>query len=448
MPALPPHPETIWLEAIKTVKQTVPEDHWGYFDDIAVLRLEDSTLYLKAATSRAYLNVTGFYSQEVHRALSKVAPGMKWDLCSPDSPATASAQEQKVAQTGQAICGLWEQHEFSNFVVGSCNERARNFAHSFLNPLRGKQMGIAGSNHLLLFYGRSGVGKTHLLHAMGNEAMALLPGAKVLCLSAHEFFQQMQESLNSRKIRTFRKKYQDLDLLLLDDIQHLKNMQRTQEELVQIYGNLVESGRGLMALSSSVEPASLKFLSRDLRARLRAGLAVRLERPDHDTLLGILRQQEEIRGFRLSDECSMRVVQAARDARYLQGVLNHIQMSLHIEGKYVAPTVVQEALRQQGAFSRHPTPDEILQAVSESCAVTIPDMCSKGRGKQIVFARHVAMYLMRQLTEKSLPGIGEYMGGRDHSTVVHACKKISDLIEVDARVRDLVRDLMDGLLEG
>ena len=444
MPTLSPHPEAIWLEAIKTLQQTVPEDHWEYFDAIAVLRLEGSTLYLKATTSKAYLNVTGFYTQEVQRALREVAPGMQWNLCRPDSP----AQMKEKAETGQAICGLWGKHEFTNFVVGRCNERARNFAYNFLNPLRGKQTGIAGSNHLLLFYGRSGVGKTHLLHAMGNEAMALLPGAKVLCLSVHEFFQQMQESLNSRKIRTFRKKYKDLDLLLLDDIQYLKGMQRTQEELVQIYGSLVESGRGLMALSSTVEPASLDFLSRNLRDRLRAGLAVRLERPDRDTLTGILRQQEKLRGFRLSDACTKLVVRAARDARYLEGVLNHIQMSLHVEGKYVAPEVVREALRQQGAFFRSPTPDGILQAVSEACSVTVQDICSKSRRKQIVFARHVAMYLMRKLTEKSLPGIGEYIGGRDHSTVVHACKKIQALMKVDSGVRDLVHDLRDRLRDG
>ena len=325
------------------------------------------------------------------------------------------------------------QNTFATFIVGNNNQ----FAHSA--ALAVAQNPGKAFNPLFVF-GGVGLGKTHLLHAIGHHVLAARKNPKVAYLSCERFTNEFIEGLQSNSLTKFRKKYRQLDLLLLDDIQFLSGKERIQEEFFHTFNALHESRKQIVLCCD--RPASeIQGLEQRLISRFEWGQTADIQPPDVETRIAILRNKEAAFGVKLPDEIVGFLAQRIRtNIRRLEGAYTRVAAFAQLTGKLVTLETVEQLLREilQEEGKQVVTIDFIQKKVAEHYDIRMQDMTSKRRPENIAFPRQVAMYLSRQLTESSLAAIGEAFGGRDHGTVLHACRQVKDRMEVDSTVRQTV----------
>ena len=324
-------------------------------------------------------------------------------------------------------------YTFSTFVVGNNNE----FAHSASvavsqNP--GKVF-----NPLFLF-GGVGLGKTHLLHAIGHHMIAQKKQAKVAYLSCEKFTNEFIDALQNNTLAKFRRKYRMVDVLLVDDIQFLTGKERIQEEFFHTF-NALHENRKQIVLSCDRPANEIQGLEARLVSRFEWGQTADVQPPDVETRLAILRNKEQSFGYALPPEILNFLAERIRtNIRRLEGAFTRVAAYAQLTGKPLkletVETLLREILQEEGRQTI--TIDTIQKKVAEHYDIRLADMTSKRRPENIAFPRQVAMFLARQLTESSLSSIGDAFGGRDHGTVLHACRAVKNRMEVDANVRQAV----------
>ena len=325
------------------------------------------------------------------------------------------------------------KNTFDSFVVGSNN----TFAH-------GAAMAVAqapGKSYNPLFlYGGVGLGKTHLLHAIGQYVVAHKKGARVAYVSSEKFTNEFIDGIQNNQLVRFRKKYRQTDVLLIDDIQFLAGKERIQEEFFHTFNALHESHKQLV-LTCDRPATEIQNLENRLISRFEWGLVTDMQPPDVETRMAILKKKEQLLGVQLSDEVlNFLATRIRTNIRRLEGALIRVASYASLTGKKLSLEVVEgllrEVLHEEGRFTINI--DVIQKKVAEHFDIRLADMTSKRRPENIAFPRQIAMYLARQMTESSLNTIGEAFGGRDHGTVLHACRLVKDRMEVDANVRQVV----------
>jgi chromosomal replication initiator protein len=326
-------------------------------------------------------------------------------------------------------------YTFEHFVEGKSNELGKAAALQVaMNPGR--------TYNPLLLYGGTGLGKTHLMHAAGNLMRQHNPGVKVLYQRSEQFFSAMVKALSnktagSRAIDEFKHRYRSVDALLLDDIQFFAGKDRTQEEFFHTFNALFE-GKQQIILTCDRYPKEVENLEPRLTSRLGWGLSVAIEPPDFETRAAILLSKAEAKGMVLPDEVAFLVARRMRsNVRDLEGALNTLAARATFTGRGITPEFAQETLRdlllvQERAISL----PNILKVVSDYYQLRQADLLSKRRTRSVARPRQVAMAMAKELTEHSLPEIGDFFGGRDHTTVLHACRVIVDLRGNDGRIRE------------
>ena len=325
------------------------------------------------------------------------------------------------------------QNTFETFIVGGNNQ----FAHSV--SLAVAQSPGRAFNPLFIF-GGVGLGKTHLLHAIGHHVLAAKKNPKVAYLSCERFTNEFIEALQNHSLPKFRKKYRQLDLLLLDDIQFLTGKERIQEEFFHTF-NALHEARKQIVLSCDRPASEIQGLEQRLISRFEWGQTADIQPPDVETRIAILRKKESAFGVKLPDEIVGFLAQRIRtNIRRLEGAYTRVAAFAQLSGKVVTLETVEQLLREilQEEGRQVVTIDFIQKKIAEHYDIRMQDMTSKRRPENIAFPRQVAMYLSRQLTESSLAAIGEAFGGRDHGTVLHACRQVKNRMEVDANVRQTV----------
>ncbi|HTH47259.1 MAG TPA: chromosomal replication initiator protein DnaA [Candidatus Limnocylindria bacterium] len=332
-------------------------------------------------------------------------------------------------------------YTFSTFVVGNNNE----FAHSASvavaqNP--GKAF-----NPLFLF-GGVGLGKTHLLHAIGHHMLTQKKQAKVAYLSCEKFTNEFIDGLQNNTLAKFRRKYRQVDVLLVDDIQFLVGKERIQEEFFHTF-NALHENRKQIVLSCDRPANEIQGLEARLISRFEWGQTADVQPPDVETRLAILRNKEQAYGFALPPEILNFLAERIRtNIRRLEGAFTRVAAYAQLTGKPLkietVETLLREILQEEGRQTI--TIDTIQKRVAEHYDIRLADMTSKRRPENIAFPRQVAMFLSRQLTESSLSVIGDAFGGRDHGTVLHACRAVKDRMEVDSNVRQAVGYLEKQLI--
>ncbi|MBE3599645.1 MAG: chromosomal replication initiator protein DnaA [Limnochordaceae bacterium] len=354
----------------------------------------------------------------------------------PPAPDVA-ADEDPSHPTGPG--GLNPRYTFDTFVVGASNRFAYSACQGVLsNP--------GGPYNPLFLYGGVGLGKTHLMQAVAHEFLRQRSHLRVLYITTETFTNDLVDSLQRRSMPEFRSRYRSLDVLLLDDVHFAAGKESTQEEFFHTFNALYEAGRQII-LSSDRPPVEIPKLEERLRSRFAWGLLADIQPPDFETRLAILRKRCETSGTPVPDEVLHYIAESIQsNIRVLEGALRKVVTAARLSGSPATLDLAAEVLRDLTESQRRPlTIDRIQTVVAQHFGIEPEELRGKSRTRDVAFARQIAMFLARELTQASLPHIGDQFGGRDHSTVLHAIERVQAAMRADGAVNDLIRHLRQRL---
>ncbi len=334
---------------------------------------------------------------------------------------------------------LVDHYTFDNFVEGKSNQLALAAAGQVAeNP--------GGSYNPLFLYGGVGLGKTHLMHAVGNALLRRNPEAKVVYLHSERFVADMVKALQLNAINDFKRYYRSVDALLIDDIQFFAGKERSQEEFFHTFNALLEGGQQ-MILTCDRYPKEIEGLEERLKSRFGWGLTVAVEPPELETRVAILMKKATQARIELPPDAAFFIAQRIRsNVRELEGALKRVIASAHFTSKPIDVDLIKDSLKDLLALQdKQVSLDNIQRTVAEYYKIKVSDLMSKRRSRSVARPRQVAMALAKELTNHSLPEIGDSFGGRDHTTVLHACRKIRELRETDSDIREDYKNLLRSL---
>ncbi|MDP2560509.1 chromosomal replication initiator protein DnaA [Psychrobium sp. 1_MG-2023] len=453
----------IWQQCLDRLQEELPATQYSMWIRPLQAVHEDDTLTLYAPNRFVLDWVRDKYLDNINNFLVDVmgndSPTLRFDIGS-KPVAQAAPREQKAAPTNQAqpntpIKPSWEQesdapqavlasninrtYQFDNFVEGKSNQLGRAAAIQVAqNP--------GGAYNPLFLYGGTGLGKTHLLHAVGNGIIANKPNAKVVYMHSERFVQDMVKALRNNAIEEFKRYYRSVDALLIDDIQFFANKDRSQEEFFHTFNALLE-GNHQVILTSDKYPKEITGVEERLKSRFGWGLTVAIEPPELETRVAILQRKADESKVHLPDEVAFFIAKRLRsNVRELEGALNRVIANANFTGRPITIDFVKEALRDLLALqAKLVTIDNIQKTVAEYYKIKVSDLLSKRRTRSVARPRQMAMALSKELTNHSLPEIGEAFGGRDHTTVLHACRKIVELREESHDIKEDYSNLIRTL---
>jgi len=447
---MPVSAEEIWVAAQEMLRTMLTSDIYNlWFAPVRTSALEGDQITLEVANDFCEVwlkdNYLGLIQDVLMHACGQplkvkfrvVAAQAGTTSISESKAAKAKAVEvsEEPAATGRDH-GFNPRNTFDAFVVGNNN----SFAHAAALAVA---QAPGKSYNPLFLYGGVGLGKTHLLQAIGQYVVGHKKGARVAYLSSEKFTNEYIDAIQNNQLVRFRKKYRQTDVLLIDDIQFLSGKERIQEEFFHTF-NALHEGHKQIVLTCDRPANEIQNLEQRLVSRFEWGLVTDLQPPDAETRVAILRKKEISLGVELPDEIINFLANRIRtNIRRLEGALIRVASYASLTGKKLTLEVVEgllrEVLHEEGRFSM--SIELIQKRVAEHFDIRLADMTSKRRPENIAFPRQIAMFLARQLTESSLNTIGEAFGGRDHGTVLHACRLVKDRMEVDANVRQVVNYL-------
>ncbi|WP_415325119.1 chromosomal replication initiator protein DnaA [Clostridium perfringens] len=334
------------------------------------------------------------------------------------------------------------KYTFQSFVIGNSNR----FAHAASLAVAESP---ANAYNPLFIYGGVGLGKTHLMHAIGHYILQENPKAKVVYVSSEKFTNELINAIKDDKNEEFRNKYRKVDVLLIDDIQFIAGKERTQEEFFHTFNALHEENKQII-LSSDRPPKEIPTLEDRLRSRFEWGLIADIQPPDFETRMAILKKKADVEGLNVPNEVMVYIATKIKsNIRELEGALIRIIAYSSLTNRDVSVDLASEALKDiiSNKESAPVTVKTIQESVANYYNLRIEDLKSQRRTRNIAYPRQIAMYLSRKLTDMSLPKIGEEFGGRDHTTVIHAYEKISENLKTDEGLQSMINDITKKLTQ-
>ena len=449
--------ESVWEEALAHIEARVPRhvfDTW--FIPLSFNGIHDSSVRLEVPNkffgewltehygelmSEAFAMATGRETQDI--AVMFVA-GEKSGEKSSEKSASAAMQStvrSSVTARPRKVLHLNPKYSFGSFVVGASNQ----FAHA---ACRAVADAPAKAYNPLFIYGGVGLGKTHLLNAIGNH-LAERSDMRIAYVTTEQFTNEVINSIRYDKMIDLRKRYRNIDMLLVDDVQFLAGKERTQEEFFHTFNALYEAQKQIV-LSSDRFPKEMPDMEERLRSRFEWGLIADLQSPDVETRIAILRKKSDDEGIALPEEVIQFLAATMKsNIRELEGSLVRLGAYSSLTGQSITLEMAKNILRDIiGEKKKIVTMDDIEEAVAERFHVKISEMKSRRRSKTIVHPRQIAMYLCRELTNSSFPEIGRHFGGKDHTTIIHACKQIAKAKDADLALRSTLESLKDHITKG
>ncbi len=455
--------EELWDRCLQRLEEELPSQQFNmWIRPLQVVASTDGTELTLYAPNRFVVDwVKENYLERVRNLLGELrkgaAPEVRLDVGS-HRPA-APAREEVAREAAPAVdspekgdtapasapamkhrTNLVKSYTFQNFVEGKSNRMAAAAAQQVAeNP------GIHGYNPLLL-YGGVGLGKTHLMQAVGNDLHERNPNAQVVYLHSERFVADMVSALRNRTINEFKRFYRSVDALLIDDIQFFAGKEQSQEEFFHTFNSLLEKGQQII-LTCDKFPKEVEGLEERLKSRFGWGLSQPLEPPELETRVAILKKKAEAAGIDLPDEGAFFIAQRIRsNVRDLEGALTRVIAHVRFTGAQVDIGVIKEALHDVLAVqARQVSVDNIQRSVADYYKIKVSDLMSRRRSRSVARPRQVAMALTKELTTLSYPEIGDAFGGRDHTTVLHACRKVRELAEEDPSVEEDYQNLVRSL---
>lgn len=436
--------EKTWEKALDILKPemtAVSFETW--VDPITPYRLdeENGLIYLILGGGIGKNILEDRYSSIIETAL-KQAFGIKLQpiFLEPEEVETIKRKKKDtLTQTFTDELYLNPKYVFGTFVVGKNSQ----FAHAA--SLAVAETPSSSEYNPLFIYGGAGLGKTHLMHAIGHHIIRHSPKLKVLYVSSEMFTNEFIQAIRDNNTEGFRRKYRNIDVLLIDDIQFLENKERVQEEIFHTFNTLYDINKRII-LSSDRPPKAIATLEDRLRSRFEWGLTIDIQPPDYETRVAILCKKAQLEEIPVSEDF-MEVIKIIAEriqdnVRELEGAFIRVVAYASLTGQPINKELAKEVLKDVfSSKSRRPTPENIKDHVSKHFNIKVTEMVSSKRSKNIVVPRQIAMYLCRRLTDLSLPKIGEAFGNRDHTTVLHACDKISNEMMKNEILSDIVFNL-------
>ncbi len=399
-----------------------PEEFSTWFRPLKVAREESDRLVLVAPNGNFLNTLEASYRPAVDRAIAGLS----------DAPCEVlfSVEDSEPAPKRAAVRGsrFNPRYVFDSFVVGNSNQFAYAAARAVAEtPFR--------SYNPLFLYGGVGLGKTHLLHAIGHRLQLEHPELKIIYLAAEQFVNDLISSLRFNRMPAFRERYRTIDVLLVDDIQFLANKERTQEEFFHTF-NTLYTGQKQIILSSDAPPRNIPDLEERLRSRFEWGLIADIQSPDLETKVAILRKKADTEQLTVPDEVAHFIAQQVRsNVRELEGLLNRVLAFASLTGRPLSLELAKETLKDILPESPRLTAKDIVKAVAAHYGLKVKEIKSRNNSQQIVFPRQVAMYLCKQLTEMSYPEIGKEFNNKHHSTVMYSVEKIAERADEDQELK-------------
>ena len=447
-----------WGECKKTLERDLPVEEYSTW--IAPLTLEQNNgsnpLSYSVLAPNKFISdwVEDNYGTTIKERLSAITSNRDLNLnfeifvdyqdknfsaSSEESETTVSLSAKEEEVRAPQKNNLIENFTFETFVEGKSN-------HIALAASRQIGDGLKNSYNPLFIYGGVGLGKTHLMHAVGNEIIRKDPSKKIAYVHSEKFVSDMVKSLQLGAINEFKQYYRSLDALLIDDIQFFAKKEQSQEELFHTFNSLLEKG-SQMILTCDRYPKEIDGLEDRLKSRLGWGLPVVIEPPELETRVAILLSKAQSMNHELEEESAFFIAQKVRsNVRELEGALKRVMANSNFTGRPISVDLIKDSLKDLLAIqARQVSVENIQKTTAEYYNIKMSDILSKRRSRSVARPRQMAMFLAKELTNYSLPEIGESFGGRDHTTVIHACKKITELrafnLDLEEDYRKLLRVL-------
>ncbi|MFA6383558.1 MAG: chromosomal replication initiator protein DnaA [Parcubacteria group bacterium] len=443
--------DELWRTALGEIELSISKANFiTWFKNTSILSAQDGRVVIGVPNGFAKEWLENKYNLYILRALRNIQPDIKEVSCVIttnqenafkktliDAVVAAKRPSSEHSFDIQNMAALSQENNlnpkytFENFVVGGSNELARAACYAVSQNL-GKIY------NPLFIYGGVGLGKTHLLQSIGNEVLKHDSARKVKYITSERFTNELIESIKNQKINEFKEHYQTIDLLIIDDVQFLSGKEKTQEEFFHIFNFLYQLNRQIV-LSSDRAPKAIPTLEERLRSRFEGGMIADVSKADFETRMAILRKKAATDALDISDSALEFIASnVTHNIRELEGALNRVAVSAQLTDRDITLELVQNLLselissgKKKGVTHKH-----VIKIVSDFYDISQEDLVIKGRKKEVVRPRQIAMYLMRSELRYSYPGIGEKMGGRDHTTAIHAFEKISKELEYDKKLTE------------
>ena len=434
--------DSLWAQLLESISRKLPPavfDSW--VRPCRLLAVEGDHLRIGAPNpfsrdwlAQHHLDALQHAAQEVVGGHPRVTVVVDEAATTESAPAVASPRGGGAG----TVEGLNPRYTFDTFVVGSSNQFAQAACQAVAElPSR--------AYNPLFIYGGVGLGKTHLLHAVGHQSVRLFPGMAVVYISSERFTNELINAIRYDRTAEFRARYRTIDLLLIDDIQFISGKERTQEEFFHTFNDLYESRKQII-VSSDCSPKEIPEIEERLRSRFEWGLIADIQPPDFETRVAILKKKAALERVRLADDVAYLIASRIKsNIRELEGSLTRMIAFCALTGREMSVDLAQEVLGELwGEEEKLITIDQIQRKVCDFFGIRLSDLKAKTRTKAIAFPRQIAMYLARQLTHASLSEVGRAFGGKDHTTVLHAVDKVQTLLQEDPKLRKTI----DGLIQG
>ena len=440
---------TVWDDALARIETKVNNYSFHtWFSHTSLVRDDGSTVFVRVIDHAAVEWMHKHYTGLVAEALMEVGRPRTTVVFLPEgtSPATSEDLELPIEQISELPLesrnpadGLSPRYSFETFIVGASNQ----FAHA---ACRAVAETPSRSYNPLFLYGGVGLGKTHLMHAIGHYVLTHSPSLKLTYISAERFMNEVINAIRYDRILEFRERYRSVDILLVDDIQFIVGKERTQTEFFHTF-NALHDAQKQIVLSSDCPPHQITELEERLRSRFEWGLIADIQPPDLETKIAILKRKADAEGVFLPDDVALFIAGRIKsNIRELEGSLIRLLAFASLTGRELSLTLAQEALRDViRQEERAVTIDMIQKFVADYYQLKMAELKSRNNSKSVAMPRQVAMYLCKTLTNASLPEIGKSFGGKHHSTVIHSVRKVEDLRQRDQVFNKLVNTFIEAI---
>ncbi|MEM6792527.1 MAG: chromosomal replication initiator protein DnaA [Acidobacteriota bacterium] len=424
------HP-TYWPQLRENLQSSLdPEEFSTWFSPLKVRSEDAQRLVLTAPNTHFVHTLEQSYRPAIDRAVDTLGERREVLFSVETDEPEKRGEEEDVSYRFDP------RYRFDTFVVGGSNQ----FCHA---AARAVAEGPSNSYNPLFLYGGVGLGKTHLMHAIGQEIIHSRPDLRVLYIPTEQFVNELINSIRFDRMQQFRERYREIDVLLIDDIQFIANKERTQEEFFHTFNTLYTSQKQII-LSSDSSPRNIPTLEERLRSRFEWGLIADIQPPELETKVAILRRKADLESIDMPDEVALFIAQHVKsNIRELEGMLNRVVAFSSLTGRLISLDLAKETLKDILPADKAVSPAEITKFVARHYGLKVSEIKSKNNSKHIAFPRQVAMYLCKRLTALSYPDIGKQFNGKHHSTVMYSVDKIEELRAKEEGIDRTIQGLID-----
>lgn len=444
--------QSLWEDSLKEIENIISSANFNtWFKETFLIKLDDGVAYI--GVPNAFIKdwiVKKFYTtvlktlREKESAIrsidfviakiDKQKPDTKKEKLTKDNNTALPLAEYVVNKEDN----LNPKYMFDSFVIGPFNELAYAASWAII-----KQPGVVYNP--LFIHGSTGHGKTHLIQAVGNQIKANFPNKRVYYLTSEKFMHEYIAAVQNNRVPLFKEKYRKYDVLIMDDIQFLEKKKGTQEELFHLFNSLYENNKQII-FSSDVHPNFIADLEDRLKSRFSQGMIIDIPPPDHESRLEIIKKKSALANVFLSDEIVNFLAETIEgNIRELEGVVNIITMQTQLKNKSLSIPEIKDLIKNTSKPKKMMSVAELIKTVAEFYGLDTVSLCDKTRKKEVVRPRQIAMYILREDFNVSFPTIGDKMGGRDHTTVIHSCEKIKNDLKVDKLLEQQIQEIRNIL---